>query len=378
MAGIVVIRDQSYIKHRNIQTVLTLLAENQPISRTEIARLTEMSPTSITRIVGALLTLGLVNEVHSSTGSKRGRKAINLFTCEKGICTIGVSLEPRRIRFGFVDFGNRLHRAQEIPVSEVACGTPEKLANTAKNAVEPLVRELRADGYRIRAVGVCVAGPVDARTGVVVKSDQMKWKNARVGEAFTTAFGLPAYVENDVKACLIGEKVIRGIPEREDTAYLLIGTGVGLAITANGKLLRGRRNEAGEIDSIPAGENTTLQDHLVESAMIRRARQIEPAVNTVDDVLAAYKQDIPWARMLIGDFRRALHMAIRIIDGVCDPQQIILGGSIMQSLGGLLQDGTPTPHVCVGENYGDACITGAAIIAQRQAVQSLITKELNA
>ena len=39
------IRNQSYVKHYNIQTVLRVLEEFQPVSRTEMVRLTEMSPT---------------------------------------------------------------------------------------------------------------------------------------------------------------------------------------------------------------------------------------------------------------------------------------------------------------------------------------------
>lgn len=376
MAAARAIRDQSYIKYRNIQTVLTLLAENQPISRTAIAHLTEMSPTSITRIVGALIALGLVDETHSDAGCGRGRRAINLTTRQRGICTIGVLLEPHRIRLGFVDFSNQMHHAHEIPVEEAVYCSPQAMAAVTKGASEHLRRRLRADGYNIRAVGVCVAGPVDCYTGIVARSDQMRWKDAPVGDAFTEAFGLPAYVENDAKACLIGEKATRGIAEHEDTAYLLLGTGVGLAVTANGKLLRGRRHEAGEIDGIPAGEGATIQDHLVESALVRRARKTEPAVSSVEDIIAAYKQDSPWAKMLVGDFRRAFHMAIQIIDGVCNPEHIILGGAIVQKLCELCGEDLGDSHIRIGGNYGDACVLGAAIIAQRQAVQTLITKEL--
>lgn len=371
-----IIRDQSYIKFRNIQTVLTLLSEHQPISRTEIAAMTEMSPTSITRIIGALLSLSLVEEARSESSGKRGRKALNLVTRAEGIRTAGILLEPHRIRLGLIDFHNTLHCVHEVPVDGASAASPEMMATIARTAMNRLISGENQHLAALRAVGISVAGTVDCDAGIVTQSDQLGWQDARVSEAFEAAFSLPAYVENDVKACLVGEKVRRGIPQREDTAYLLIGSGVGMAITANGKVVRGKRNEAGEIGLIPLGDGSHLDDHLVERALIRRAKKAEPSVSIIDDVLLAYRQDVLWARMLLGDFRRALVTALEIIKGVCDPQHVILGGTIVPKLLDLFGEDLQKPGLFIGDNYGDACIIGAGIIAQQQAVQTLIGQEL--
>lgn len=371
MAAVVMIRDQAYIKYRNIQSVLTLLTEHQPISRTELARLAEMSPTSITRIIGILLSLNLVEEAEPSAGGGPGRRAINLHIRGDGLLTLGISLEPHRVALGLLDFENRLllSRGKAIPEKP---HTPEAMAYFAREVFDRIPRDALTDWSRLKGVGVCVAGTVDWETGVVSKSDQMRWENARVGEAFADAFGLPTHVENDVKACLTGEMAHRSIPAREVAAYLMIGTGVGVAATASGRLLRGMRNGAGEIDGIPAAGGGLLQDHLVEASLIRRAQRVEPRAKTLDDILLAYRQDVGWARMLMGDFLRCLRNVIAMVSGFFDPHLIILGGSIVPKVSALLSSEPFGPQVVIGENYGDACITGAAIIAQRIAVERLI------
>ena len=91
--------DQAYIKQFNIQSVLAMLKQYQPVSRTDIARLTGMSPTSITRIITALLNQGIIYETSGEQRSGRGRKATNLRVNADGIYTVGIHLE-RSVKIG--------------------------------------------------------------------------------------------------------------------------------------------------------------------------------------------------------------------------------------------------------------------------------------
>lgn len=376
MLSAVTVRDQSYIKYRNMRSVLALLTERQPISRSQIARLTEMSPTSVTRIVGALLALGLVDETDHSTGNSRGRKAINLHLREDGIYTLGISLEPHRVKLGLVDFGNTILYADETSIEPIL-RTPEAMAAIARAMYARFPRNLVTDWKRLRGVGVCVAGTVDCVRGIVSKSDQMRWERQDIASVFLSEFCLPTQVENDVKACLMGEKALRGLPDREEVAYLLIGTGVGVAATMNGKLLRGNRNESGEIEGIKAGNGGVLHDHLVETALIRRAQVAEPSVHSMNDILIAYRQDIGWAKILIGDFLRCLKMTLDMIGAFFDPYSIILGGSIVAMIEDILKREPLDPRLSIGNDYGVACMLGAALIAQHKATETMIQEELD-
>ena len=90
--------DQAYIKRHNIERMITMLERCQPVSRTELARLTEMSSASVTRFVTALNALGLVKEVSVMDSAGRGRKAVNLCTAPDGMFSLGCHVDPRSLR----------------------------------------------------------------------------------------------------------------------------------------------------------------------------------------------------------------------------------------------------------------------------------------
>jgi len=373
------VRDQSYIKQYNIQTVLAILKRHQPISRTDIARLTGMSPTSITRIVTALLSKGLIYETGGEQRSGRGRKATYLRINDDGLYSIGIHIEKSVIRLCVDNFAGRtLYRGEMLVDGE---GTPERIAMEARRLYDRMPRSIVSDPERVGAVGVCLSGAVDPWQGIVTRSGQMGWRQENVGSVFSEVFGRPACVENDVKACLIGEKARMEIPDETDTAYLLVGAGIGTAITSGGAIVRGERNEAGEIAGIPLGrerdgEVDYLKAHMVESHMVRRAQRSDPSVHSVDAILWAQKNGRAWADEIIRDFRCHLRMTLAMIDCLCNPAKIILGGSVFGKIAPQLENILADEHVCMGGNYEEACLTGAALIAMRSAAVEMIGQSL--
>lgn len=371
------IRNQSYVKHYNIQTVLHVLEDHQPVSRTEMVRLTEMSPTSITRIINALINLGLIYETDSVPKSSRGRKAINLCVKRDGIYTIGIFITYDYIRLCLMDYGNCVLYADVMKL-ERRFYTAGELAVLCRQMYERVPRYIVSDWKCVCALGVSCAGIVDPEAGVVVKSDQMGWENVDLVSALRDEIGLPVWLENDVKACLTGEKARRGMGDDVDTAYLMLGTGVGVAATVSGRMMRGVDSRAGEIERVPIvpGEpgETTLHQHLIEAALIERAARSDPAIDSVSAIVSNI--DKPWARAILEDFKHYLSFIIQMIDGVCNPHSIILGGTLIPPLAPYIKDALPRGRVIIGEDYEDACVTGAAIVALRGAINALINEQI--
>ena len=371
------IRNQSYVKHYNIQTVLHVLEDHQPVSRTEMVRLTEMSPTSITRIINALINLGLIYETDSVPKSSRGRKAINLCVKRDGIYTIGIFITYDYIRLCLMDYGNCVLYADVMKL-ERRFYTAGELAVLCRQMYERVPRYTVSDWKCVCALGVSCAGIVDPEAGVVVKSDQMGWENVDLVSALRDEIGLPVWLENDVKACLTGEKARRGMGDDVDTAYLMLGTGVGVAATVSGRMRRGVDSRAGEIERVPIvpGEpgETTLHQHLIEAALIERAARSDPAIDSVSAIVSNI--DKPWARAILEDFKHYLSFIVQMIDGVCNPHSIILGGTLIPPLAPYIKDALPRGRVIIGEDYEDACVTGAAIVALRGAINALINEQI--
>ena len=365
--------DQAYIKQHNIQRVLSVLEHFQPLSRTDLAHITAMSPTSVTRIVGALLSLGLVDETSVSSAGGRGRRAVNLKTRPDGIYTLGFHIDTRMLRMCLLNFDNHACFTSSAALAQTS---PEELARCARELSEHIPPSLLPDPSKLRAVGVSVSGRVEPSKGVVVRSEALNWTDVRLSRVFERAFDLPVRIENDVKSCLTWERVHRALADEQDVAYLYIGrAGIGFANTSNGAIVRGRSSSAGEIECLQLSPGNGLDLHLMEKHLVARARNASPEVDSLKDILVAYRMKLSWAQILMNDFSDTLGMLLRTIRALLDPHLIILGGDMPEALS-QLPELLSRESFTLGEHFEDSCALGAAVVAMREAVHTLIGSTL--
>lgn len=109
------------------------------------------------------------------------------------------------------------------------------------------LRAGHSDAGPVSAVALAVPGTIDPLRGTLVKAhdkysyaigmDLRRWA--------TEAFGLPAVIENDARAALLGETTF-GVAKRATNAVLVtLGTGIGTAAMIDGRLLHGVHDHAG-------------------------------------------------------------------------------------------------------------------------------------
>lgn len=84
--------DQLLMKRQNKNLVLDILKTKSPISRIDIAKMTGMSPTSITRIVTELQLQGYLRETEA-VASGVGRKATLLEVRGDVLYTVGIEID---------------------------------------------------------------------------------------------------------------------------------------------------------------------------------------------------------------------------------------------------------------------------------------------
>lgn len=365
--------DQAYIKRHNIENLLNTLETYQPVSRTELARLTEMSSASITRFVSALTSLGLVKEVSVNDAGGRGRKAVNLCTAPDGMYALGCHIDPRSLRVCLMDFSHKPQAATEVllPVED---RQPQRLAQLIKEQAARLMPE---HPDRLRSCGISVSGRMDAEHGIVGASKAFGWQNLDLATPLAEVLEMPVRIENDVRACLTWEATRLGLMDaQKDAAYLYLGrAGIGFACMTGGNLVRGLNNAAGEIEDVYLNLTETLYEHLMEVSMVERARRFSASVSGIGDILKAHRMGLTWARLLVEDFVSHLNIVLQLVRAILDPHCMILGGDMTDALRpvpGLLPDGDYT----FGERFEDACAQGAAAIALRSALHERIDQAM--
>jgi glucokinase len=110
------------------------------------------------------------------------------------------------------------------------------------------IRELLEDGCA--AIGVGLPSTIDQREGRAVNSVNIPLAGIDFRDHLTSAFGLPAAIENDANAAALAEHRLGAGRGARHMVMLTLGTGIGGGLILDGKLYRGAVGAAGELGHI--------------------------------------------------------------------------------------------------------------------------------
>jgi fructokinase len=134
--------------------------------------------------------------------------------------------------------------------SSVATGTDPQAALGA--IIDELERAAATHG-RFAALGIASFGPVDLDRasptyGWITSTPKPGWRRTAVAPRLAQAFGVPVGFDTDVNGAALAEQRWGAARDLEDLAYVTVGTGVGVGLIANGRLVHGLQHpELGHI-----------------------------------------------------------------------------------------------------------------------------------
>lgn len=102
----------------------------------------------------------------------------------------------------------------------------------------------------IQGIGVGSPGPLDPKTGVIIDTPNLGWKDFPLADILAKRYGVPVVVDNDVNVGTYGEWRLGDVRDCEDIVGIFPGTGIGGGIIINGRLLHGYSGAAGEVGHI--------------------------------------------------------------------------------------------------------------------------------
>ncbi|MCX7795323.1 MAG: ROK family transcriptional regulator [bacterium] len=239
-------RNLPEVRNYNRSLVLQTIRTYSPISRIELTEITSLTPTTITSLVDELIRKGLVREVGNVKG-EIGRSRTLLSINNDAYYVLGIDLARTSISCGLVDLGGNLLTSKRVN-SDLYQHFPITL-NTLKDVVRSLLEEIEPKiRGKIIAIGIGSPGPLSPSKGIIISPPNFTgWRNIPLKEIIEREFHLPTFIENDAKACALGEKWFGSCKDIDNFVYLAIGTGVGAGIIINGEIYRGAGELAGEL-----------------------------------------------------------------------------------------------------------------------------------
>lgn len=194
----------------------------------------------------------------------------------------------------------------------------------------------------IGGLAIGVPGRVDCVQGRVIDAPSLMWHDVSLRDELFTDFHFPCAVENDAKMALYGECGMGEAGSSDHVVFITIGTGLGSAIKMSGQMLDGASFSAGEIgycvfdpaDVMPWGnremEFGALERRVSGSALTAAARRMGM---TAHEMLHAKTSE---AQAQTRQFLDRLAVTIANMVSILNPEYVILGGGVSESLGGHL------------------------------------------
>ena len=231
----------------NRTIALNLVREHQPVSRAELARLMKVPRGVVTALVNELLQGDMIYE--GARGPRtRGRPPIMLHVRTRDRLVAAVDVRFGHTHVGLYDLGGRQLALQTLPTPS----DPATLADQVALGVETLLRTHGAVG-ECEGVGLVVPGMVDRRSGRILNSPVLGWKDVDLREMLSARVGLRVFIENAPIACALARMWLPPAPAdaTDNFAYVTVSDGVGAGVVVNGEVLRGHNDTAGEFGHLP-------------------------------------------------------------------------------------------------------------------------------
>ncbi|AND40701.1 MULTISPECIES: ROK family transcriptional regulator [Cytobacillus] len=329
--------DQLLMKRQNKNLVLDILKTKSPISRIDIAKMTGMSPTSITRIVTELQLQGYLRETEA-VASGVGRKATLLEVRGDVLYTVGIEIDKSLLKVGIVNYIGEmvsLHKSKRNE-SESYMETLHKI----DAVIRKIMDENEIPAAKIMGLAVGLPGYIDYKNGIVKISDQLKWKDASLAEDLQKLTSFNVIVDNELKMKIVAESFTGKAKNSQNSILIGIGSGIGSSIMLNGDIYRGETNNAGEIghtvidptgNVCNCGKIGCLATYISEGAILADSRKVKD-ISSIKDVFQSYRDREPWALNIMD--RASTYIALAISNLLClyNPEVIILSGNTIEKL----------------------------------------------
>lgn len=228
------------IGSRNDEQTLNLIRRQGPISRIQIAKMTGLTPPTVTNITKKLLELGLI--VEDRVGESSGGRRPLLLKINNLLANV-IIIYLRSEKMG----GYVIDPQFKILWEENRMTKGRKEKEVLEMMLEIIQHCHRMFTAPVLAVGVVVCSPIRTKDGIAVLPPNISWNNVPLKAIIEDKIGLPAFIENDVKALSNGEYYYGPLKDIRSMVLLKVSHDIDSSIILNGELYRGVNNSAGEI-----------------------------------------------------------------------------------------------------------------------------------
>ena len=368
------------VKRTNRSVALRALHEKGAMSRKRLAVCMNRTPAAITKIVGEMISDGLISEGEMLSSGNAGRREILIDINTTSACGLGVLINLRHAILSATWLDGSVIFSEEIAI---AASAPAE--ETARRLAARLLELLDNNGIersRVVGLGIAVRG-ITSEDGRVVRNSfgALAESEYPLCALFEELTGFRCMMENNVRSLLAAQMFLSRDETTGSQFFLRCGYGIGAALSINGKIWHGVTAQCAEIGHIPvirrggkpchcgksgcletiASPGAIREDALAilseeKTPLLWRKCQEQGKENlSVFDVFTAASNGDEGAAAIVDQAVQALASAVKALIYLVDPGKIVLYGSLFEDsyylsrLSSELQEGVDTRHRVVIE-----------------------------
>ncbi len=352
-----------FVRQINEISVLRIVRDEGPISRSEVARKMGVSKVIIGGIVKRLLGTNILFEIGKGPSTVQGgRRPVMLeFNADAGLA-VGIEVHLHRANILITNMNAEILHESMVNFSDNT--NPKSILQRIVKNIEKLVGD--AEKMRsILGVGLALPGLMEYESGSIFSSHSLKaWEGFPIRTFMEDALDTKVYIENDVKTITLGEYHWGAGQDARNVVYLWLGEGLGAGIIINGEIYRGITSSAGEVGyteisarGIDRGKfpilyhgqhrfGEILTTRNLESRMEASIRSNDRSTHMDKDdislanIAAAAKKDDGLARDALKEFGQLLGVLTISVINLFNPELIIMGGPVIDKCPYVLKEAT--------------------------------------
>lgn len=328
---------QQRIRSENLKQIYQLVNQNIGVSRARLAKITELSKTTVSSLVDELIEGGYIVDCGAGTSQQQGRRPNELRVNGAGNVVAVISWRRARLDVALVASDSKVLLRSQVPLEEQDDGV-EKITRTFFEMLLPAVGESRLLG-----VSIIIPGIVDGeRRRILSTVIGVGFEDSVVNRLEKALEGYPVCLLNDTACFAYAESVFTHIDEAY-FAYINVSKGVGACLFADGKMLRGAGAIATQFGHFSidrngpqcaCGNRGCLERIVGENALSERAAACGMDMSLFtgrkllySDVGAMAQDGDACARALIRGLAQDLAFGISNLISLFNPSLIVIGGT---------------------------------------------------
>jgi len=332
----------TYTKAYNYRLIFETIHRNSPISRSNLATQTALTPQTVSNIVNRLLKTNLILE-GEKVQSGRGAPSVSLNINANGAYAIGLDFDRDHLTGLLVDLSGEI---RDSTIVEVDKPSPESTIDLMISTYTQLVDNLSDDPSKIIGVGIGLPGPMNVHENSHVNFDLtpdgfQDWNDVPLLDLLSEHITEPIFLENNASAAAIGERWYGSGKDVSSFLYVFFGAGLGGGLIFDGELYRGHYSNAGEIGYFPRqiytplnkeGEPNYVGEHFNLTELIKWFHKKDVDINHPKELGNLFELNEPHLKMWLDIGVEMLTPLILSVGYLLDPQYIILGGRIPKNI----------------------------------------------